>query len=401
MLRISKFVNGSYVAYEPDSDFGTITPGVGYWFKPDRPVTIEVVGYSLEDRGTYTIPINTGWNLIGNPFTFNISWNEIILAHGTTTEIVTEGVSIRNGFYRYEIDRRGRGGYRLERYRGNPIMRPWEAYWIFSSVDGMLMIPPIPSHPSAEVHAPEMFQHGNNNNWEVRLSVFTDKSVDTDNYIGIAEDASDKYNKYCIQEPPEQYSPYVALYFPCYDWAEYSGKFACVYKPHVTPNTSQIWEFEIAVYGMINTDVILQWEGVPDNYQLTLIDLEENRRINMHNTSSYMYNTGRVHIRQFQIIVTAKDMQNIQLQQNIYPYPNPLTINGIGYEEFIFHGLVDTSETVIRIYTLSGELVTTIKDSEKWDGRNTHGQIVASGVYIYVVEFKGKVIKKGKLAVIR
>jgi hypothetical protein len=66
------------------------------------------------------------------------------------------------------------------------------------------------------------------------------------------------------------------------------------------------------------------------------------------------------------------------------------------------------SECRIRIYTLSGDLVRELKHSdlsgtlaqERWDGKNSRGDVVASGVYVWRVE-SAEDAKNGKLMIIR
>jgi hypothetical protein len=72
-------------------------------------------------------------------------------------------------------------------------------------------------------------------------------------------------------------------------------------------------------------------------------------------------------------------------------YPNP------------FNGVMKfrPSGFKIKIYSLPGELVRTLQESEsEWDGKNDNGDNVASGVYVYMAE-KDDVKQKGKIVVIR
>ncbi|MFH1859824.1 MAG: T9SS type A sorting domain-containing protein [bacterium] len=395
--RISKFLDGKYIAYEQEEGFGTITPGVGYWFKTNSTITISFVGHAL-GNGTYSIPVRSGWNLIGNPFIFGVGWNNILFSYGTITEKVSDGRIIKDGIYRYGTDQNNKTGYSMDRYRDNPVMKPWEGYWLYSSMAGNLKIPAISSQPLAAL-APELLQ--NQKNWEIKLSAFTDKSTDQDNYFGVAEDASDGYNKYCLFEPPNGYPPYVSLYFPVND-RDVSGNFACAYKSQLS-NSPKVWDFEVLTDGMQNTDVTLQWKEmtVPEvlthGCNLCLTDLTTDAKIDMCQTDSYTYHNGTERIRRFQITAVATVNETLTANNQIYVWPNPLTVNGMSPDKFTF---ANRSNSVIRIYTLAGELVATI-NKDTWDAKNDDGKAVASGVYFYVVEDGGNVRKTGKLAVIR
>ncbi|MEK7275087.1 MAG: T9SS type A sorting domain-containing protein, partial [Candidatus Desantisbacteria bacterium] len=392
--RISKFVDSKYIAYEPEGNFGTITPGVGYWLKTGSTITTNFIGHALEN-GTYSIPIISGWNLIGNPFIFGVNWNNILFSHGTVTEKIANGSIVKDGIYRYGTDKNNKTGYNMDRYKDNPVMSPWEGYWLYSSMAGDLKVPAISSQPLASL-APELLT--DQKNWEVRLSVSTDKSSDNDNYFGIAEDANDGYNKYCLFEPPDGYPPYVSLYFPMDDH-DISGKFACVYKSP-SLNSLKVWDFEVLTDGMQNTDVTIQWQGmqVSEGITLCLTDLASDEKMDMRQVSSYTYNNAAERIRRFQVSAAIDASKTQTADEQIYAWPNPLTVNGILPDAFTFEHL--PSNSVIKIYTLSGELAATLNNNT-WEAKNDDGKIVASGIYFYVVENGGNVRKTGKLAVIK
>ncbi len=91
----------------------------------------------------------------------------------------------------------------------------------------------------------------------------------------------------------------------------------------------------------------------------------------------------------------VNDKLDIQLSQ-VYNYPNPFD----GKTIFKFTHNKDGSElqATIRIYNASGNFVielhgNTSKDLNKpgeitWDGKNTVGNVVASGLYVYTIEVK-------------
>ncbi len=79
-------------------------------------------------------------------------------------------------------------------------------------------------------------------------------------------------------------------------------------------------------------------------------------------------------------------------------YPNPFNP-----ETWIPYQLASEANVVIRIYNVDGQLVRTLNLGEQpagsymaqdkaafWDGRNTEGSTVASGVYFYTLETDGK-----------
>jgi hypothetical protein len=88
-------------------------------------------------------------------------------------------------------------------------------------------------------------------------------------------------------------------------------------------------------------------------------------------------------------------------------YPNPWIPNdnnantGTEATGIIFDNL--TQNTSIKIYTISGQLVkedSTQQSNWTWDGRNSAGNPVFSGVYLYIIS-NGTETKTGKLTIIR
>ncbi|MFA5859903.1 MAG: exo-alpha-sialidase [Elusimicrobiota bacterium] len=92
--------------------------------------------------------------------------------------------------------------------------------------------------------------------------------------------------------------------------------------------------------------------------------------------------------------------------QNTKIYPNPYRI---GVDSTIVFSNLDVQEAVLKIYTITGDLVwqSSIKDGEKnikWDGYNTLGGQVASGIYLYVLSStsnKNIFVVRDKIAVIK
>ena len=82
-------------------------------------------------------------------------------------------------------------------------------------------------------------------------------------------------------------------------------------------------------------------------------------------------------------------------------YPNPYAADSCG-SEITFDRL--SIDSTIQIFTIAGELVCEIRvesSPQKWDAKNSVGERVASGIYIYLIKDPSGNNKVGKLAVIR
>ena len=81
----------------------------------------------------------------------------------------------------------------------------------------------------------------------------------------------------------------------------------------------------------------------------------------------------------------------------VLAYPNPFIIRyGNETVRFNFSGL-----SIVRIFTLAGELVKEIPVTGEWDGTNSSNEPVASGVYIYTLTDQDGNTGRGKLFLIR
>jgi hypothetical protein len=86
---------------------------------------------------------------------------------------------------------------------------------------------------------------------------------------------------------------------------------------------------------------------------------------------------------------------------DIHPYPNPVKAS-LGHTDVVFTNLLDNSD--ITIATNSGEIVFEVDDvgpgEWAWDLRNRKGREIASGVYLYHVDFASG-STSGKLMLIK
>ncbi|MFH1449585.1 MAG: FlgD immunoglobulin-like domain containing protein [bacterium] len=90
-----------------------------------------------------------------------------------------------------------------------------------------------------------------------------------------------------------------------------------------------------------------------------------------------------------------------------YIYPNPFKMNKEDLCTIKFH-LPQAEKVAIKIYDLTGGLIRELIDENyapgtyqvRWDGKNDHGDKVASGVYLYLIK-AGSKVKVKKIAVIK
>lgn len=127
-------------------------------------------------------------------------------------------------------------------------------------------------------------------------------------------------------------------------------------------------------------------------------------------TSQVIENENRViaSINSLSIYAIFSYLLSNNTYDNIIAFPNPCYMKKDKYLNIT--NIPNLENLKIYIYNIAGDLVRTLDNTNeiipqfgvftgKWDGLNERGEKVASGIYIYVVKDKNKIIKKEKVAV--
>ena len=87
---------------------------------------------------------------------------------------------------------------------------------------------------------------------------------------------------------------------------------------------------------------------------------------------------------------------------NVRAFPNPWRSDLNASVMMTFDGFPSSAVTTLRLFTIAGEHVRTLSGTQsiQWDLRNSSGERVASGIYIYLLTANNEQ-KTGKIAVIR
>lgn len=150
-------------------------------------------------------------------------------------------------------------------------------------------------------------------------------------------------------------------------------------------------ETNLRIYQLNETTA--DWEEVPGSQLIH----RNNNTVAVEIAGSELA-TGRIY-RLFSPAVALETLAEVKV------YPNPYKPNsGLGHTRITFTNLMNDS--TVKIYTLTGELVRTLRDElalgeVAWDAANENSQKVASGLYIFLVESSDSKHKTGKLAIIK
>jgi len=181
-----------------------------------------------------------------------------------------------------------------------------------------------------------------------------------------------------------------------------------------TPSESSLVPRETLIEAVFNMD--------PAKWGLKMILWDESHGINVPGTiisqnnklsfipdtmllpsSSYMVSiSGSEFVYKWRFETMAGKDKNEQINgiQTIVNYPNPFNMNTDSYIAF---SPLPADDVVIEIYTMDDKLVQTLNAQNGiclWNGKNKNGDMVSSGIYVYVVKMKA-LRKKGTITVIR
>ncbi|MCS7300507.1 MAG: S8 family serine peptidase [Fimbriimonadales bacterium] len=364
------------------TDIPTPPRGVGYFLYARS--SAAVLGGSLVDTNrAYLIPLQEGWNMIGNPFPFNVPWGacevEIFGAGGQVQRLsmqeATEREIIRPQIYRYLPLT---GAYT---WRTAPLgeLLAWQAHWVKALKPCTLVVPPVGSLRSRSEDAPARVQPAAGSGWLLRLTARSGNREDQNLFIGVDPTARDEVGREDVEKPPA-FQSYLALQLN-----HPRTRTALAQDLRSSARRAQRWEVSVETDAP-DSEVTLQWSqerAVPKGVRLTLIDAVSGARVNMLQQSSYQFRVGSETRRQ--LIIEATPSRASQLR--ITSVSATPTRSG---EFAIQYALSDEATVSVIVRDASGRVIRQLQQSQSrsrgahtttWNGRTDAGVAVPPGTY--------------------
>ncbi len=365
--------SGSY-----DENSGSFTAGNAFWVISSN--SDELYGgsgqvTSLENP--YTKSLDQGWNMIGNPYAFNLD---------ISNQVTTTG-DVEMTLYSYD----GSG------YVTKTNMLPGEGYWIWSNeASASLEFNHIPGGGT---------QKQMTGGWEINLFAVINGFHDSENRLGTHPHATVERDGMDAHEPPV-IGDYVQLAFDNSDWTDKG-----IYSKDIRKEgqTSYTWNIDVKsnIAGQISIEA-LNTSYIPLEFDAVLIDLENKIQHNIRSSEAYKYvSIGNEQAHQFQVIIglpvnVSKSIDDLgilptefSVNQNV---PNPFNpVTAIRLQ------LAEDAIVSMKVFNILGEEVRTLTNNEYfesgyhqiiWNGRNNLNRQLASGLYLYQTVMKND---KGKL----
>ncbi|HEX6889554.1 MAG TPA: IPT/TIG domain-containing protein, partial [Chryseolinea sp.] len=365
--RISHYENskGEHVEY-PQLD--EIDPGKGYWLISRYPHDIFFEGAKTlnVDNGYYPITLVNGWNQIGNPFNFNVSWADVLRHSGNPTDIETfktfkDGTWSESG----TIDR-FRGGF--VKYNGNGTFELKIPVTQNESING------------GRVEEDNVFPGDlSKKEWRIAIDLAADQLKNKLTSFGMHPQS--------IEGEDERDEHRLPAFVETLD-AVFSGSLST---SMVNTSDHYSWEFEVFNTTLAN-EVALNWDNTrfgANDRELYLHDKVEERLINMRTQNSYtfIYRPGHsfaIHFGDAEYIKGTSRPGRLTLAT---AYPNPMTTT----TNIAFSLGRRYQDVRLSVYDLQGKEVKTILHEPleagfyetHWEGNDAVGTPLPNGLWIY------------------
>ncbi|HGY55668.1 MAG TPA: T9SS type A sorting domain-containing protein [Caldithrix abyssi] len=380
----------AYLDVSPDS----LKLGESYWVisRNKMEVDLNQLDFVPADT-TVRVAIRPGWNQVGNPWAWNVSWqNTRLIDSDNRTHTFMQAVedSLLSPFiYHYEA-------YPLRHYERDVYYRlfPNRGFWLYSRAEGTLQLDasPVKFSVNEEETIPLPKSDGSADAL-VQLEAIGAEMSDPDNFFGVCSDLDDFPVYYHSAPEPPTIDDLLRLY-TIVDGRKMSGnlvEFGNTFK-------EQVWDIYLES-GSQNEPVRLRWSWItePQETYLFLYHLESGQWFNLNDTPEYTLEKPRS-VEHFKLYAT----DNADFEPKILPtefnlsqnYPNPF--NHRTRIRLAVPYFADGQQAELAIYNTLGQRVKTLLKRKlesglyefTWDARNDRGRVLSSGIYF--IRFRGE-----------
>lgn len=411
------YFSGATTSVDGSSDpaKADIRPIGGAWFVdlPDT-VTLKTFGKEFGDQ-PIRIPVTEGWNMVGDPYNYPVPFNSVLLEDkkGARVSIgdAIEQRKVLGLVYRYDG---ATGGY-IHDQLPDANLQPWQGHWIYvqpaqrSGVNlenkyFLIIQPTNPNDPGRKAKAhltratttqssgkPSVAISGPNS-WALQLSAQAGGIRDMYNYIGMTSVAANEKQLTRAPKPPMPFS-YVSVGVANPDAP------GVLYGQDIQPiGGVRTWDVVVST-DQLNADITLSTNFVgalPRNYRVTLTDKATGQMVDLRNTRSYRYNSGKASpTRSFIITARPTTLGQRAIMSGVFINPSR-SADGRAVSSYeIGYNLSQEANVEVAILSASGRQIATVGATRAvssgdnravWSGRDNAGRAVPAGTYMVQIK---------------
>jgi hypothetical protein len=262
----------------------SLLPGKGYL--TDTLVELEIKGVPPPSNMAYTIDLQRGWNMIGNPFEFPVDWKSAYCEWVDWAVFSIEAdlsTARENRWMEPWLWEFADGSYKI-----TDRLLPWHGYFIKAAKSWgyyahALKIPPVPYEKREE-------RGEERDGWYIRLICRAGEIEDSENFMGVSSISKDGFDFFDIEKPPlpDTSFSFVYSFFPHPEWGHEAGNYAQDVRGK--SEGRMLWSFIIRT-NKVEGDCVLKWEthNLPRGYKITLVDLDNDKRIDMRKEKDFRF----------------------------------------------------------------------------------------------------------------
>jgi len=373
----------NYAEYNAIS--GNIIPGNAFWLINRDGKTFDIDNaLSVQSSNNYTITLQPGYNQIGIPFAFPVDW----LSIENSDLILQAPIHWNADTQENEMDQL--------------TLIPWEGYWVYNPLNEVVNLNVNPNLPLGKKQSVNIFASLKDDEFllQVKAIMNSSRAKDQQNFVGMMENAKNGLDKYDVIKPPAINDQVRVL-------IESGNNY---FARNVVPVSKDgaYWDFTVETKSpnQQTTLIVESKSSLPDNFSIWLVDKNRKIPVEINNGSAEIITqeNGRSNLR---IIVGTEEFAKINsynisltpfeyaLYQN---YPNPFNPS-----TNILYQLKEKSNVTLEIYDILGRRIKSIINNVvqdpgqhivTWNGLNSSGEKVASGIYVYRIRANNFITSK-------
>ena len=381
-IRLLRHAPGSDGYQEYGADFSQFEPGRGYWLlkRVGVPLSVQGTAVEVDSARSFSIQLQAGWNLIGNPFPFEISlgW----------------------------LGERDQRVFRSDRYtEATGTLKPYEGLFVESDEATTLLVSAVDdrnARRTAETPGISRFENYplDGDSWFVGFTLTNGTVTNELAGFGMHPKAQDGYDTYDATPMP-RFKQFIEVQF------SNLLNSRILERNIVKTNEQHVWPFAIETDPSAQV-IRLEWNNRGwgrNDRELWLRDEVTHRLINLRQVTEYTFRPNQ-HQRAFTLFYGS----DLALVEQLLPprvqvgavYPNPANV-----EATIAVAVPETEASSLVSFTLTDATGRIVRHEQQqfapghhtlsWERRDDRHRPLPAGLYFYQVavgsqRFSGKII---------